>query len=288
MSLATAEKIAIGLGTPVKELFTITSQIKPYSSESLAKTVRTLKHMLSLAKRFEITEKNYASAEYVKGIVAVPNEKEIMDLDDALDTLECLQDEENIRAATAVMIGIYMGRRRGEVAGLQWTDIELKSGIMDVKRSRTPVAGKGVIEKLPKSEYSAKAYTMPKSLTNQLIKYKAWWDDFMENVLGDRYKGIPYLFLQLDGKPLHPSTIYTWWKDLQKKHNLKSVDFHSLRTTNISVQYASNLIPSEMIADRAGHADDKVTKQKYRKVFQSDDKKTAEIVDVIFTRKAAR
>ena len=43
-----------------------------------------------------------------------------------------------------------------------------------------------------------------------------------------------------------------------------------------------------MIADRAGHADDKVTKQKYRKVFQSDDKKTAEIVDVIFTRKVAR
>ncbi len=66
------------------------------------------------------------------------------------------------------------------------------------------------------------------------------------------------------------------------------MDFHSLRTTNISVQYASNLIPSEMIADRAGHADDKVTKQKYRKVFQSDDKKTAEIVDVIFTRKVAR
>lgn len=159
---------------------------------------------------------------------------------------------------------------------------------MDVKRSRTPVAGKGVIEKAPKSEYSAKSYTMPQSLTTHLMKYKEWWDDYVENTLGDRYQGVPYLFLQTSGKPLHPSTIYSWWKALQKKYNLKSVDFHSLRTTNISVQYASNLIPSEMIADRAGHANDKITKQKYRKVFQSDDKKTAEIVDVIFTRKATR
>lgn len=37
-----------------------------------------------------------------------------------------------------------------------------------------------------------------------------------------------------------------------------------------------------MIADRAGHANDKVTKQKYRKVFQSDDRKIAEIVDTLF------
>lgn len=29
-----------------------------------------------------------------------------------------------------------------------------------------------------------------------------------------------------------------------------------------------------MISDRAGHKNDKITKQKYRKVFQSDDKKT--------------
>ncbi len=42
-----------------------------------------------------------------------------------------------------------------------------------------------------------------------------------------------------------------------------------------------------MIADRAGHANDKITKQKYRKVFQSDDKKNADIVDIIFTRQSA-
>jgi intergrase/recombinase len=63
---------------------------------------------------------------------------------------------------------------------------------------------------------------------------------------------------------------------------LKEVNFHSLRKTNISVQYASNKIPSEVIAGRAGHANDKVTKEHYLKVFRSDDHKTAEIVDSIF------
>lgn len=68
------------------------------------------------------------------------------------------------------------------------------------------------------------------------------------------------------------------------KYNLKDVDFHSLRATNISVQYASNLIPSTTIAERAGHADDKVTKKRYQSLFKSDDRKTAMIVDEIFKR----
>ncbi|HEY8390089.1 MAG TPA: site-specific integrase [Clostridia bacterium] len=284
VALESAEKIANALQSSADELFTIINETRHYSSETLAKIVRIFKHMLSLAKRFEILDKNYASAEYVKGIQGIPKEKEIMDLDDTLDTLECIEKEKDLRAVTAVMIGIYMGRRRGEVAGLQWSDLDLENGIMDVKRSRTSVARKGVIEKTPKSEHSAKSYSMPSSLTNQLKKYKAWWNDYVENILGDRYQGLPYLFLQLSGKPVHPSTIYGWWKKLQKKYNLKDVDFHSLRTTNISIQYASNLISSEMIADRAGHANDKVTKQKYRKVFQNDDKRAAEIVDEIFSR----
>jgi integrase len=212
-------------------------------------------------------------------------ETPIMDLDDTLKALECLKKDEDIRAVTAVLIGIYMGRRRGEVAGLMWTDIDLDNGEMTVERSRSPVTGKGVVEKEPKSIYSAKTYAMPATLTKQLIKYKEWWDDYVENVVGDKYEGKPYLFLQYTGKAIYPTTIYTWWKKLQKKHGLKEVHYHSLRKTNISVQYASNQIPSEIIAGRAGHANDKVTKQNYLKIFKKDDHKTAEIVDSLFACK---
>lgn len=123
---------------------------------------------------------------------------------------------------------------------------------------------------------------MPSTLTAQLKKYKVWWDGFVENVVGDKYQNKPYLFLQHTGNPTHPSTIYKWWKDIQEKYGLKEVNFHSLRKTNISVQYVSNKIPSEIIAGRAGHANDKVTKQNYLKIFKKDDHKTAEIVDSLF------
>ncbi|NLL56351.1 MAG: site-specific integrase [Clostridiales bacterium] len=183
------------------------------------------------------------------------------------------------------MIGIYMGRKRGEVAGLKWTDIDLENGEMTVERSRSPVAGKGVVEKEPKSKYSAKTYAMPPTLTKHLKKYREWWDGYVENVIGDKYQGEPYLFLQYTGKPTYPSTIYTWWKKLQKKYGLKDVHYHSLRKTNISVQYASNQIPSEIIAGRAGHANDRVTKQNYLTLFKKDDHKTAAIVDSLFAAK---
>lgn len=93
--------------------------------------------MLSRAKRYDVIEKNYASSEYVKGVPAKAKDTPIMDLDDTLKALKCLKKEENIRAVTAIMIGIYMGRRRGEVAGLMWTDIDLEEGEMTVERSVT-------------------------------------------------------------------------------------------------------------------------------------------------------
>jgi integrase len=285
INMESANKIARTLEMPKEMLFDITSEVRPYASQSNAKTVSILKHMLSMAKRYDVIEKNYASSEYVKGVSAMSKETPIMDLDDTLKALECLKKDEDIRAVTAVLIGIYMGRRRGEVAGLMWTDIDLDNGEMTVERSRSPVTGKGVVEKEPKSIYSAKTYAMPATLTKQLIKYKEWWDDYVENVVGDKYEGKPYLFLQYTGKAIYPTTIYTWWKKLQKKHGLKEVHYHSLRKTNISVQYASNQIPSEIIAGRAGHANDKVTKQNYLKIFKKDDHKTAEIVDSLFACK---
>ncbi len=285
INMESANKIARTLEMPKEMLFDITSEVRPYASQSNAKTVSILKHMLSMAKRYDVIEKNYASSEYVKGVSAMSKETPIMDLDDTLKALECLKKDEDIRAVTAVLIGIYMGRRRGEVAGLMWTDIDLDNGEMTVERSRSPVTGKGVVEKEPKSIYSAKTYAMPATLTKQLIKYKEWWDDYVENVVGDKYEGMPYLFLQYTGKAIYPTTIYSWWKKLQKKHGLKDVHYHSLRKTNISVQYASNQIPSEIIAGRAGHANDKVTKQNYLKIFKKDDHKTAEIVDSLFACK---
>lgn len=283
ISIKSAEIISNALQCPIEKLFTVISKKMKYSSESQAKAVRIFKHMMSTAKRFQIIDKNYATSEYVKGIEGVPKESVIMNLDEALDALEYLEKEQNIKAATAIMIGIYMGRRLGEVAGLKWTDIDLENGDMDIKRSRTIVSGIGVIEKKPKSKHSEKTYSMPQKLTNQLKKYKVWWDDYVEKI-GDIYKGEPYLFLQKNGTPIHPSSIYHWLKRMQVKYNLKNVNFHSLRKTNISVQYASNLIPSEVIASRAGHANDKITKRKYMTIFKKDDKKTAAIVDAIFTR----
>lgn len=99
-----------------------------------------------------------------------------------------LQNEPNIKTKTALMIVLFMGIRRGELAGLEWKDIDFEKCTMKLSRSTYDVEGFGLVTKEPKTETSKRLISIPDKLLEQLLAYREWWrtrQSFFHELWGD-------------------------------------------------------------------------------------------------------
>ncbi len=55
--------------------------------------------------------------------------------------------EDKIKYKVAIILTIFTGVRLGELMGLEWQDIDLKTGIVSINRSSQYLADKGVFTK---------------------------------------------------------------------------------------------------------------------------------------------
>ena len=76
------------------------------------------------------------------------------------------------------------GLRRGELAGLEWKDIDYENKTMTLARSVQDIIGFGLITKEPKTENSKRTISMPDKLIDYLKEYEVWWLN-QKKYLGD-------------------------------------------------------------------------------------------------------
>ncbi len=272
--------IAKVLGNEVTTLFKIETISEPYAPETIAKHYRTLRSMLSVAKKQQIVKENYAKSEYITQ--PKDRKKPIICLDDRQSKIlsQALWNEPDIRIKTALLTLLLTGIRRGELYGLEWQDINLELGEIKIQRASVAITGMGVITTTPKTETSTREITMPSSLVELMTKYKNWWENYTES-LGDRYDGCRRLFLQDTGKPMYPSTALFWLRKLLAKLDLPDVTVHSLRHTNITMQLIAG-VPLKTVSVRAGHSSTKVTSEVYSHFIKTSDKEAADKLNNLF------
>lgn len=91
-----------------------------------------------------------------------------------------------MRCKTAALIPLLTGIRRGELCGLEWSNIDLEEGTITIERSVTTVKGVGLVEKDPKTESSKRVISISDKLVAVLAEYKEWYDQYKYDV-GDRW-----------------------------------------------------------------------------------------------------
>ena len=161
-------------------------------------------------------------------------------------------DEEHIKYKTAIILTIFTGVRLGELMGLEWNDINFKDGFVSINRSSQYLADKGVFTKAPKTESSIRDVAIPDFVISLLEEYKSWYDE-QKSLLGELWTDSNRLFVQADGKPMHPSTISKWFVKFVEQIGLPVINFHGLRHTNATLLIAQNIDVS-VVAARLGHA----------------------------------
>lgn len=216
-------------------------------------------------------------------------------------------DKCDVKHQALVYLAIFGGMRKGEILGLSWSDIDLNTGKLSVRRSLAYLPEKGLFFKATKTVSSRRDLYLPSVVLDILRRYKAEQDDDIAK-LGELWHHNNYVFAQQNGEPMHTSAPRQWFARLLQNHNkyiddeaeltperkselrLPKIPFHGLRHTAATLMIANNT-DVRTVSARLGHAQTSTTLNIYSHALQKSDKVAADALEVILgkaPRKAPR
>lgn len=206
--------------------------------------------VLSDAKRNEIIQKN--PARMIDLPAASHTDQHIPTVEEAQHLLQALARELR-HFRVFYLLAMATGCRRGELCALRWSDFRTSgnSFILTVSRSRSIVAGKGVVDGNTKNGHSRQIILSP-ALRGVLLSYR--WRLAQEAA---RHGGklSPYLFVNSDGALIHPDT---FTKRLRKIYDAigfpREYHLHTLRHYFVTSLLHCG-VDKQTVADLVGHAD---------------------------------
>ena len=274
VSMQTAKCVANYFNVPLDKYFSIEQRETKYSCATNKGIKTTLVMILNAAKKRMLIEHNYATKDYTNPVTGIIKKKEIYNEEQAKEFLKFAMQEKDIRKKTVFALFLFLGLRNAEVCGLEWKDIDLQNGTLKIERNSLYFKEFGVITKEPKTKNSKRTMSMPQQLTKILNEYYIWWSE-QKQLHGDLWYNADRLFLQDDGKPLHPCTPRTWLDKFETAHGLAHVPPHALRHTSITLQLMAG-VPIKAVSQRAGHADEHITLNIYTHFLKEEDIKAAQ------------
>lgn len=280
ISIESAKMLCEALNVKFSDFFDTITDSHPYAKETISKHKRTLHTILANAKRERLVEHNFASKDYILPIRGEKKEVRILNDVEAKELAKALDEEQNPHWKYSLLISLFMGIRRGELAGLEWRDIDFENKTMTIARSVQDIPHYGLIEKEPKTENSKRTLSMPDKLVVYLKEYKEYWDK-QKLYFGDRWKNTTKLFCNYDGKLISPGLFRVWLQKILFKAGMPIVTLHSLRHTNITLQLMAG-VDMKTVSARAGHARASTTSDFYSHFLKNSDIHASEMIDKIF------
>lgn len=176
-------------------------------------------------------------------------------------------------------MALFCGLRRGELIALEWSDFDFNQNTVSVTKSTGLVEGKP-ITKAPKNKTSIRVVSVPAQVIALVREYRK--EQYKLRLsLGSYWKGSNYVFIQLDGKQMYPSTPYGVFKDVIHRYNeeaavpLPDIPLHGLRHTSATLLISQN-IDVRTVSGRLGHAQTSTTMNIYSHQLKKMDEKAAE------------
>lgn len=223
--------------------------LKPLSQKTILEHHRLIRAMLHRAVYWKLLFSN--SCERVQALKSKKPKRRYYDDEQCKVLLSNLNElsVDYIKYKTAITLTLFTGVRLGELIGLEWSDIDFANGIVSINKSSQYLADKGVFTKTPKTESSIRDVAIPDFVVYLLEEYGLWYE-MQKLIYGELWTNSDRLFVQSDGKRMHPSTISKWFV---KEIGLPVINFHGLRHTNATLLISQN-IEVAVVTARLGHA----------------------------------
>ncbi len=174
-------------------------------------------------------------------------------------------------------LAIYTGMRRGEILGLNWSDIDFANKTIRIQRSLAYIPKKGYVLTSTKTLKSKRIVPISDMVVNELIKYRAQQEIWKEQ-LGELYQDEDFVICTETGSKQDPRNVLRALKRLITSSKVTSIRFHDFRHTHASILISSG-VDVVKVSKRLGHANAKITLETYAHLVPNEDNDLADIFE---------
>ena len=263
----------------MNDIFDVVQRNVPYKSNYIEGMRKVVRITLSTAARQGIIKRNYAHRMYVTCRHSDADKVKSMTFEEAKRLLQ-ICEQLDIRKKTIITFIMFTGVRKGEICGLNWSDIDFDNKKVRIVRQYEAVAKKGLILKEPKTEAGKRELELSDHLITVLEDYRNWYEE-KRSAMGDKWQGEDYFLVAQNGNRLHPTQIRNWLDEALELAGLPHYSVHSLRHTNITLLIASGVSPVT-VAGRVGHKKASTTMNIYADFLGSSDREASEKINDYF------
>ncbi|WP_283378110.1 site-specific integrase [Gordonia alkanivorans] len=178
------------------------------------------------------------------------------------------------RLAHAWHLGMS-GLRRGEIAGLRWSDVDFDAGRITVENNRVMV-GAETAEGDTKTITSRRVLPMPDRVRTALLAAQSRQADeraAINDLAGTKdargyerrigaYEETGYVVVNELGKPYAPTVLSRLWREMLNRYGFRHVKLHATRSTCATLMIADG-VPITVVAAWLGQKDSSVTLRRY-------------------------
>lgn len=200
---------------------------------------------------------------------------ECLSMDEAKTFLKGLS-QECLKYQVIFSLLLYTGLRRGELLGLEWSDINEEKKTISINRTSVYIRSKGQLTDTTKNEHSIRVISISDELLSLLKSYKAEQDELKQR-LGDYWVDSDRICIKDDGSPMGVGTPYSILRKLLKKYNMDAVSLHSLRHTNATIMIEAG-VDLKTTSARLGHSQTSTTMNIYVHEIKSAQEQAAETI----------
>lgn len=161
----------------------------------------------------------------------------------SLEELEQIVTALPDRYRVMALLAAWCGLRFGELAELRRSDVDVKNGLLRVRRGVIRAAGETVVKK-PKSDAGVRNVAVPPHLMPMLR-------DHLLQHTEEGKDGL--LFPARQGGHMQPSSLYTVWYPARKAAGREDLRWHDLRHTGAVMAAQTGATLAELMA-RLGHS----------------------------------
>ncbi len=257
---------------------------KPLSNRTKQDTYLTIRNVFQRAVDWQFVKTNPVNkVKKPKDINQAEKEVTVYEKEEVAALLSTAQNEP-FHWRIFLTLALTAGLRRSENLGLEWSNVDLQAGTIDIKqvivRGRT-----GSSIKAPKTKSSRRLISLPRSVVEELKLYKIHCAE-EKDAAGDKWieEEREWLFFNEDGTHFYPTTPTTWWSRFTKRAGVRFIRLHDLRHTSATLLINQG-VHAKIISERLGHSDIRITMNTYGHALRSADQAAANTFDEFFTSK---
>jgi integrase len=173
---------------------------------------------------------------------------------------------------------LVTGIRRGEALGLKWTDLDVTSGVLRIRRQLKREEG-ALVTSDTKTSRSRRSINLPAPMVAGLLAHSER-QRAEQRAAGPSWTDSGFMFTSLVGTPIEPRNLHREFKQVCERAELGNWHLHELRHSAASLMLAQG-IKIQVVSQVLGHASIRMTADVYGHILDPDREEAAEVMRAV-------